>query len=147
IGMFFLNQFVYWSFILVMLVCCKLIHAERLNFGVKLYGSFAEWKRTWLPAFIASLLILIVTLAIGLVLTYVTIIVMSMVTILFSLPLRFSLLSPSYTLGSTYILLLFMPYLLEMQSIIATDLFAQINFTGLAILMGMLLLVEAVLLK
>lgn len=40
-----------------------------------------------------------------------------------------------------------MPYLLEMQSIIATDLFAQINFTGLAILMGMLLLVEAVLLK
>src|SRR5699024_6736429 len=38
------------------------------------------------------------------------------------------------------------PYLLEMQSIIATVLFAQINFTGLAILMGMLLLVDAVVL-
>src|SRR5699024_12273305 len=69
--------------------CCPTRRSSDLNFGVKLYGLFAEWKRTWLPAFIASLLISIVTLGIGIVLTYETIIVMSMVTILFSLPLRF----------------------------------------------------------
>src|SRR5699024_1259008 len=123
------------------------IHAERLNFGVKLYGLFAEWKRTWLPAFIASLLISIVTLGIGIVLTYEKIIVMSMVTILFSLLLRFSLLLPIDTLCSRFMLLLFMSVVLEMQSIIASDLFAPINFSGLAILLGMVLLVEAVLLK
>src|SRR5699024_4811359 len=37
IGLFFLNPLVYWEFILVILVGYKRIHAERLNFGVKLY--------------------------------------------------------------------------------------------------------------
>src|SRR5690625_5602341 len=71
---------------------------------------------------------------------------LSAVIIVLSIVSRFSLLSSSYTIGIRYLLILLSPLLLENQSYMTPDLFANVNVLSLLVLLGVFLLVEAVLL-
>ncbi|HLR03601.1 MAG TPA: PDZ domain-containing protein [Virgibacillus sp.] len=143
IGQAFLNPILYWWILLTLFAGWKRIREERNLFGIKIYDVFSEWKKTWLIAVISGLTISLVTLGIGIVLTWETILLLNIVVIILSITLRFTLLSPSYIIGITFLLLLFSPVLLENQSFIPETYFQNINFQGLAILLGLFLLAEA----
>lgn len=145
IGRFFMNPLFYWSIILIMLAGYFRMKKERINFGSRVYDIFSEWKHTWGVSIISGLLISVVMLGIGAVFSYETLLLLMVVVFLFSLALRFSILSASYTIGVTYILLMFMPYIISQQTLINHNLFSHSNLVGLAILLGLLLLVEALL--
>lgn len=147
VGKLFLNPLLYWSLLLVILSGYKRIKRERFNFGSKIFDIFLEWKDTWKPAVLFGLFVSILTLGTGMVFSYETIILLSIVVIVLSLTIKFTLLSASYTIGISYLLLLFLPMLLKKQAYLDTALFSQINFTSLTVLLGVFLLIEAILLS
>jgi hypothetical protein len=63
--------------------------------------------------------------------------------ILLSIHLRFSALSASYTIGLAYIILLFLPTLLEGQQIPGGIALTETNYVALTLLLGMMLLAES----
>ncbi len=146
IGKVFLNPLLYWSFLLIIIAGYRRIKRERYNFGTKVFDIFLEWKDTWKPSVLFGILISLLTLGAGMVFTYETILLLSVITILLSLNIRFTLLSASYTIGVTYVVLLFSP-MLERQSYLSGDLFTRVSWTSLTVLLGILLIVEAVLLR
>ncbi|WP_337018129.1 PDZ domain-containing protein [Oceanobacillus massiliensis] len=145
IGRLFLNPLLYWSVLLILFAGYRRIKRERLDFGIKVFDIFSEWKNTWLLSLIAGLLISIITIISGIVLSPETIILLAAVTIVLSITLRFSLLSPSYTIGLTFLLLLFLPYVMDNQSIFNENLFTESNYTALALLLGIFIIFESVL--
>ncbi|MBP1947962.1 PDZ domain-containing protein [Virgibacillus litoralis] len=147
IGRLFLNPVFYWTFVLILLAGYKRIHRERINFGFKLFDVFSEWKNTWFLSIFSGLLISIVLVGSGMIFSYETIILLSIVTIGLSITLRFSMLSASYTIGITYMILLLMPFILEQQNIVEDDMFSNTNFVGLSLLVAIFLSVEAFLMK
>jgi len=147
IGRAFLNPILYWWILLIVLAGWKRIREERNLFGIKIFDVFSEWKKTGLISVIYGLFISLVMLGVGVVFSWETLIVLNLVIILLSVTLRFTLLSPSYTIGVTYLLLLFAPFLLENQYLIPDDMFQNVNFQGLAILLGLFLFAEAFLTK
>lgn len=147
VGKFFLNPLLYWSLLLVILSGYKRIKRERFNFGSKIFDIFLEWKDTWKPAILFGLFVSILIIGTGMVFSYETIILLSIVMIILSLTIRFTLLSASYTIGITYLLLLFLPILLKQQTYLDKALFSQTNFTSLTVLLGVFLLIEAILLS
>ncbi|WP_229683059.1 PDZ domain-containing protein [Virgibacillus oceani] len=144
IGKMFLNPLLYWAIILVVLVGAKRIKNERNNFGLKVFDIFSEWKGTWAISLVTGLILSLFSLGIGLVFSYETVLLLSIVIILLSIIIRFTMLSASYTIGATYLILLFMPFILENQSFTDNNLFSTTNFTGLTILLGLFLIVEAI---
>jgi|SRR5690625_4415881 len=146
IGKVFWNPLLYWVILFVIIVGFNRVKRERLQFGSKVFDYFTEWKNTWLFSICAGLVISLLLLGIGVVFTYETMMLLSAVIIVLSIVSRFSLLSASYTIGITYLLILLSPLLLENQSYMTPDLFANVNVLSLLVLLGVFLLVEAVLL-
>lgn len=146
IGKLFLNPLTYWSVFLMFLVGYKRIKVERKQFGLKLFESFSEWISTWKLSLFIGLFISLITIGGGMVFSYDTIILLGIVTIILSLTFNYSMLSPSYTIGFTFILILLSPLILEKQSFINQELFTGVNFTSLAVLLGLFLFIEAILL-
>ncbi|MUK89084.1 PDZ domain-containing protein [Ornithinibacillus sp. L9] len=147
VGRLFLNPLLYWTIILVTVVGYRRVKRDRVKFGAKVFDVFAEWKDTWILSITLGLFISILTIGIGFLFTYETILLLSVITILLSFTLRFSMLSASYTIGLTYILLLLIPLLLENQKFINVALFSSVSLTALTILLGLFLMVEAQLLS
>lgn len=139
----FLNPVLYGWVILTLLAGWRRIRTERDMFGIKIFDVLSEWKNTWLTSLVFGVVISLLMLGVGVVLTWQTVFVLNIIILLLSATLRFTLLSPSYTIGMTYLLLLFMPLLLEYQSLVPSDWIQDVNFQGLVILLGLLLLAEA----
>ncbi|WP_068673606.1 PDZ domain-containing protein [Oceanobacillus sp. Castelsardo] len=147
IGRFFLNPLVYWSILLVIFSGYKRIKEERLDFGSKVFDVFSEWKGTHWIAIISGIIVSVITLGTGMVLNYETIIILSIITILLSITISFTMLSPIYTIGITYLLFLFLPYVWKDTELFGISFTLETNFTVLSILLGLFLVVEAVLVK
>lgn len=147
IGKVFLNPLLYWMFLLLVLTGYKRIKQERMDFGFKVFDVFAEWKRTWVLSLVSGIILSLIIIGAGIVFSYETILLLCIITILLSFTLGFTMLSAGYTIGITYLLLLFLPILLDNQSYLPADLFTQTNFTGLSLLLGLFLLIEAILLS
>lgn len=145
IGQAFLNPLLYWWIILSFLAGWKRIKEERNLFGIKICDVFTEWKKTWMLSVIFGLLISLVTLGIGVVFTWETILLLNIIVIVLSVTFRFTMLSPSYTIGLTFLVLLFSPFILENQSLFSERIFQDVNFHGLSILLGLFLFAEALL--
>lgn len=146
LGKLFLNPLLYWSILLMIVTGLKRIQRERFYFGFKIFNIFSEWKNTWIFSMITGFVISLLTLSMGFVLSYEIIILLSVVTIFLSIHLRFTMLSPSYTIGITSLLLFLSPLLLEYQTYIPVNYFSQTSFTSLALLLGIFLLIEAIIL-
>ncbi|WP_404454260.1 PDZ domain-containing protein [Virgibacillus necropolis] len=145
IGKLFLNPLTYWVFILILFAGLRRIRKERTNFGIKIFDVFTEWKGTGIISIVAGILVSGICIGVGIVFSYETLALLCLVSILLSLSLRFTMLSPSYTIGFTLLLLLFMPTIIKNQSYLDNNLFNDLNFAGVSILIGIFLLVEALL--
>lgn len=147
IGRVFLNPLLYWSILLVVIVGYQRIQRERLHFGFKIFDVFSEWKNTWMTSMIIGVILSIISISIGFVFSYEVILLLSIVVIILSFTFRLNLLSASYTIGLTYLLVFLSPLYLKYQTFIAVDLFAKTNFTSLVILLGIFLFVEGIMIK
>ena len=139
----FLNPLFYWTFIFLFFVGYRRIKRERKQFGVKIFDLFSEAKRTWIDAFIIGIFVSFLFIGAGVVFSYGDMLVLSVVMILLSIGFRSTLLSPGYTIGISYIILLFMPLLLEEQTFFSGEFIAESNFVGLTALLGIMLIAEA----
>ena len=146
IGRFFLNPLLYWAVILLILAGMRRMKRERKNFGIKVFDVFSEWKGTWILSVVSGIIISGIALGTGLVFTYETILLLCFVIFMLSLTLNFTMLSASYTIGLSCILLLFLPFILKNQTYVNPDFFSDTNFTGLILLLGLFLIIEAFLL-
>ncbi|MDY0405107.1 PDZ domain-containing protein [Virgibacillus sp. 179-BFC.A HS] len=145
-GRMFVNPLLYWTFLLLVITGVRRIKRERMFFGTKIKAVFSEWHHTWGISLLFGLVMSLVAVGIGIVFTPQMLLLISVVTILLSIHGKFTWLSPVYTIGISYLLLLFLPEILHRQSFINTDLFAHVNFSGLAIVLGFLLVAQAALL-
>lgn len=143
----FMNPLFYWSFLLLFLTGYMRIKAERRQFGVKIYDLFSEWKRTILPSIIIGIVVSLILAGAGVVFSYGSLIVLSLMMILLSINLKFTFLSPSYTIGLSYIVLLFGQMFLQNQNLIPEFYYSETNYIALTFLMGLLLIVEAIFIK
>lgn len=147
IGKLFLNPLIYWTILLLVFSGLRRIRRERNNFGMKIVDIFSEWKGTWFIAIIAGIVLSGLCVGLGIVFSYETLALLCIVSIILSLFLRFTMLSPSYTIGLTILLLLFMPIIIDNQSFIDSDLFTESNMVGLSLLIGAFLLIESFLMQ
>ncbi|MEI3607451.1 PDZ domain-containing protein [Pseudogracilibacillus sp. SE30717A] len=147
IGRFFSNPLLYWTFLLFILTGYRRIRRERFQFGTKLYSLFAEGRRTFTISFLFSIILSALALLFGIVISVETIIVLTIVMILLSILGSTTMLSASYTIGITFLLLLVLPFIqLDMfGSYVNFGNTSAIYFICLAIIMGLFLLVEALL--
>src|SRR5699024_8172918 len=137
IGKFFLNPLFYWGILLVVIAGYRRIKKERLFFGSRVFDIFSEWKNTWILSLLSGLLISAILLGVGIVFSYETIITLIIIAIILSITMRYTMLSVSYTIGLTYLLLLFLPYLWDEQTYFNHNLFSNVNYAGIAILLGL----------
>src|SRR5699024_8552571 len=147
IGKFFLNPLFYWGILLVVIAGYRRIKKERIFFGSRVFDIFREWKNTWILSILSGLLISAILLGVGIVFSYDTIITLIIIAIILSITMLYTMLSVSYTIGLTYLLLLFLPYLWDEQTYFNYNLFSNINYAGIAILLGLFLSVEAILIS
>ncbi|MFD1067680.1 PDZ domain-containing protein [Oceanobacillus locisalsi] len=147
IGKFFLNPALYWFLFILTMASYLRIKRERYDFGIKMYPRFMEWHRTWLVALISGILISAVIIGAGMVFSYETLLVLALSFVILSVSTRFTLLSPSYTLGLTFLILFFAPYVLDMQNVVDYSLLYGRSLPALAVLAGLLLFVESLLIK
>lgn len=147
IGKFFLNPSLYWFFLILTAASYFRIKKERHDFGLKIYPKFIEWQRTWLVALISGILISAVIIGTGMVFSYETLFLLAIITILLSISTRFTLLSPSYTVGVTFLILLALPSILELLPNVNYTLTYERSLPALAVIMSLLLFVESLLIK
>jgi len=143
IGKIFLQPLLYWAFILVFIASYLRIKRERIDFGYKIFSTFSELKQTWMVSLLFGLIISSIAIGVGIVFSYETIFLLSIVIIILSLTFKFTLLSASYTVGLTYLVLLLLPVVLTNDALITNS----TNYTGLVLLLGILLFAEAFLLR
>ncbi|WP_077328053.1 PDZ domain-containing protein [Virgibacillus siamensis] len=146
IGKAFLNPLLYWILILVFLAGLRRIKRERHYFGFKLFDVFSEWNGTWVIGLISGLVISIVCLGAGVVFSYGTILVLSILAIILSISLRFSLLSASYTIGISCFILLLLP-VVPVNLALFENWFSKTNISGLVFLLAVMLIAEAMMIK
>ncbi|HLR15180.1 MAG TPA: PDZ domain-containing protein [Bacillota bacterium] len=142
-----LQPLFYWSLILVFYAGYRRIKKERKQFGIKVNDLFSEWSSTWILSIGFGLIITAIMLGVGVVFTYETMLVLSISTILLSIHGKLTWLSASYTVGLTYIVVLFAPILLAYQDVIPVHSFDNVNLTSIALLASLLLIAEGILLR
>lgn len=147
-GRFFLHPLFYWTLFLLGMTSFLRIKRERKNFGIKIFSPFMEAKGTLGISLLSGLVISLIVIIGGFSLPYVSVLLWTAVLILCSLSMKLSWISPAYTLSATYLLLLWLPS----QSIsflpetwLTT--WESTSIKGIAILLGLLLFVEALLYK
>lgn len=139
-----INPLLYWIIIFVLISGYLRIKKERLNFGIKVFDIFTEWKNTWTVSIIAGIIISLLMIGTGIVFSYSSLLLLCAIIFILSLTFKPSLLSASYTIGITYLLLLFSPLLLQYQTYMSPTFFSEVNFMGLTVLVSLLLFTEAV---
>jgi len=147
IGKIFLNPLLYWSIILVIWTGWQRIKKERLDFGIKIFDVFSEWRYTWKASVLFGLGISLVTLRAGMVFSYEVILLLAAAIIILSIGGKLTFLSASYTIGITYFLLLVLPILYVEQTTLNTALLSNMNLTALVILLGIFLIIEGIMLS
>lgn len=149
IGRLFVNPLLYWTIILLFIMGYRRIRKERHDFGRKIYGYFTEIKGTFLLMFISSIIISTFIIVSGLALSMEVMVVWIVVMFLFSIFGAASLLSASYTVGMTTILLMILPFIQPYMDNAYLD-FTTVtieHYVSLTVLVALLLLVEAMLLS
>lgn len=145
-GKLFLNPLLYWFVILGFLISYRRIRRERQFFGMKIFNFYAEWQQTLLLSLLLGLFLSFLTLGIGVVFTQEMLVILIVVTIILSLTMNLTFLSPSYTLGFTFIVMLFLPFISSYTSY-SFEAYHYNYYLSVIILLGLLLIIEAIIIS
>lgn len=146
IGRLFLNPLLYWSIILLIISGSRRIGRERRQFGFKIFPIVYEVKNTWLPSLIVGTFVSVMFFGLEVVFPLPMLFLLIIVIILFSLHMKYSLLSASYTIGLSYMLILLSPFILQFQTVFDKNLLTNSPLMSIGILLGVMLMFEAFLL-
>ncbi|MCP8967613.1 PDZ domain-containing protein [Ectobacillus ponti] len=146
VGRFLLHPVLY-IFIIANLLAGRLrVSRERHDFHSKVYPSGRELQSSLLPGIGLGLFLSAVMVVAGIVLSTASLLLIALWTAVFALLLQFRFASPAYSLGFTTLLFLFLP---SIKTNTALDTWLQdrgeTSLTALAVLMGLLLLAEGLL--
>lgn len=147
VQLLFTQPLLYWAIFLIIVSAYERIERERFNFGYKIFGWQKEWRETLVFSLVFGVAVSIIMIGFGFVFTYESIYLINIVVILLSITCKYTLLSASYTIGTTFLLILLLPLLLPYQTFLPKTLFSVSNFSGLVILLGLLLVGETILLR
>src|SRR5690625_3951779 len=124
-------------------VCESTVLLDRAHFCFKIFNVCSELKQTWVSSLVFSILISGLTLGAGMVFTHETILILSIVIIFLSITFSLSMLSASYTIRLTYMIVLLTFIIFGSRTSPKSDVLTNVNFTGLVILLGIFLIVES----
>ena len=148
-GKLFLHPLFYFSFYLCIVLGYRRVKRERKDFKIRVESGYFELKNLLPIAILIGLALSIITIISGLVIPFAAIIIICAVTIFISLTFKVRLLSPAYVIGSSIFILFFLfekevpiPYLGDAIANMETSL-----FPSLAVLMGLLMIAESILIK
>lgn len=147
IGRIFLNPMLYLAFFIMFFASLQRIRRERLDFGLMVKPLLAEMKSVWGLSLLTGLVISIVMLGAGFVFSYETILLMNLAVVLLGITMRFSMLSAGYTIVLAAFALYIAPYAFGTTGFLNKALPHAVNYSGLAVLAGLLILLEAMLLS
>ncbi|WP_082233380.1 PDZ domain-containing protein [Halobacillus massiliensis] len=137
---FFISPILYWAILLLFIVSIRRMKLERNSFGTRIYDIFTEGRSTWKVSLAGGSVISLVCIGAGLVVSQEFLWLLAAITILLSFPFNLKGLSPVYTLGISIFVISLLPLLTDRQT------FLDVSTAHLAILLGLLLIIEGVLL-
>jgi len=148
-GKLLVHPLFYYSFFLALVIGYHRVKRERKDFKIRIESGYYELKNVLPLGLWIGIILSFITILAGVVIPFGAIILMGAVTVLLSCTMQFRLLSPAYVIGITLFLLFFLydrtisiPYLGEAIAELESPL-----FPGLAIVMGVLIIVEGILIK
>lgn len=103
----FLHPVFYYLFILAAIMGVARVKRERKNFHVRAENAYFELKQLLPLGIFIGIGISIISIGAGLVIPFAAVILIAVVTLLLSLTTRIRLLSPAYTIGFAFFLLIF----------------------------------------
>lgn len=142
-----LHPLFYYSFFLAAFLGVSRVKRERKDFSIRLENAYFELKQLLPAGMIVGLGISIISVAIGITVPLAFLLFMTITTIILSLTTMIRLLSPVYTLGFAFFLLIFAGGE-NWEVPLFSDWFSQLNekvYPSLAFLMVLLLLGEGIL--
>ncbi|MGX2961612.1 PDZ domain-containing protein [Peribacillus sp. JNUCC 23] len=149
IGMFFLHPVFYVSIILSLFVGYLRVKRERRDFTIRINSLFQELRQLLPIGLLIGVLLSILTLGSGVVIPFAAIILMGAFTILLSLTFQVRLLSPAYIVGLSFLSVVFLAGR-EIEFPIFSEAFQSLDqpvYPSLAVLLGLLLLAEGILIS
>ncbi|MBH0230902.1 PDZ domain-containing protein [Halobacillus yeomjeoni] len=146
LGRVFTQPFIYMAIIMGAIVSRRRIKRERKQFGIKIFNPFAEFQGTWGTALIAGMVFSIFSLIGGMVVTWPLLLLVAAVTFLVSLPLKLKWYSSVYIIGISSFVIFGLSYIPDKyQELSWISTLQSTPFSLLAVLLSVLLFVEAVL--
>ncbi len=149
IGKIFLNPLFYWSILFLFLISWRRIAKERRQFGTKIFPLLSECRGTLHVSFIFSIIISLLTIFVGIVMSFEMIVIIVLVSIVVSMLGKSSFLSASYTLGITFLLITILPNinLGVVNNYLSFETPSIIQLLSLGILLAIMLFAEALLIR
>lgn len=147
IGKFFLDPLLYLGILYAVYLGYIRVKRERRNFHIRIQDGWFETRMYLGKGLICGLIFSVITLLIGNIIPLAFVLTVSAVTILFSIILRPGLLSPAYTMGTGFFLIMLIT-MYQIEVPVFQNLFAQMDtaiIPGAAFLTGLLLLAEGLL--
>lgn len=144
-GKLFLNPVFYILFFLAAFLGVSRVKRERKNFHVRVENAYFELRQLIPHGLVIGLILSIIIVAVGVVVPFEVIVLTAGVTLLFCLTTRVRLLSPAYTLGFAFFVMLLaewqnwsIPYFRELQ-------LDEKTYPAVAALLALLLIGEGIL--
>ncbi|MEH7387500.1 PDZ domain-containing protein [Bacillus sp. JJ1521] len=147
IGRFFLHPMFYYFAGYCVLLGYFRVKRERRAFHIRVEDGFYDLRSLLPGGWLAGLLISVATIAAGVVIPFGSIVLIAIVTLLLSLPIKTRLLSPAYILGISFFGIILLSELSVENNFITRllDDLGNTSLASIAILLGALLLVEGIL--
>jgi len=148
-GKLLIHPLFYYSFLLALLVGYRRVKRERKDFKIRIESGYFEMKNLLPLGLLLGIVLSIASVAAGIVIPWVAIILMAAVTFVLSCTMQFRLLSPAYVIGITLFLVFVLfeknidiPYLGEAITELDSPL-----ISGLAVVMGALIIAEGIMIR
>lgn len=146
---FFLNPVFYFLLFFVAFLGVSRVKLERRNFHIRTENAYFELKQLLPVGIVIGIGISIITIGVGLVIPLAAVVFTAILTILFGLTTKIRFLSPAYTVGLAFLVLLLvkwqdlpLPFLNE-----SLDKLEGFIFPSLAVLTALLLIGEGILIS
>nr|WP_239094027.1 PDZ domain-containing protein [Bacillus sp. B15-48] len=148
-GKLFLHPLFYYLFFIAAYLGVSRVKRERKNFHVRAKDAYFELRQLLPIGLIIGLVLSIITVASGLVVPFAFILLTAALTFLLSLTKQVRLLSPIYTVGIAFFLLVFMAGQTMNVPLIGRYFSSLENtiFPSIAILLGLLVIGEGILIR
>lgn len=140
IGRFFLHPVTYYLIFFAIMVGSLRVKRERKDFHIRVLDLFEELRKLFPRGIVAGCLLSIITLLLGITLPIGAVILIGIMTILFSFTFKLRWMSPAYVVGSAFFAIILVQKL-PIEFAIFHDL-KDTSLPSVAILLGLLILSE-----